>query len=305
MIYIKDKSKKREFLNRLIYAKQFKGDDYKLVFHIVNTCYKLVDGSREKFSKIISWYSHGGQDTQAYLSKVLSDYDPIFHDMFRYNCFSQIEEVLTLEDMYFLKSGKHRLVTQKEFKFLLQRITKKVYNSKGCKSVITNNYFLNSGLKGKYKEMTTKALCRNKLAHILQVLQKHQYLYITYNHKSRRVVQIGPNNPFYLLSNVPDVEEQDVSTLTERKVSELTSKNKMLQSAVDLMRGELEEARIQTDTSDGQIESLQQKNDLLVNLLCERDEEIKQFTAVPDYKVEGSWATYNVEGYGPVRLSLN
>ena len=305
MIYTKKKGKEEEFLDRLVYAKQFKGDDYKLIFHIVNTCYKLVDGNRKKLSKIISWYSSGEEDTSAYLSNILSEYDPAFHDMFRYNCFSQIEEVVVTEDMYFLKSGKPRRVTLKEFKFLLQRITKKVFHSKGCKSVITNSYFLNSGLKEKYKEETTKALCRNKLAHMFQVLQKHQYLHIAYNNNSRRVVQIGANNPFYLLSSVPDVEKQAVSTLTERKVSELTSENAMLQSAVDLLRGELDEARMQADTSDGEIESLQQKNELLVNMLCERDERIEQFTAVPDYEVEGSWATYNLDGYGPVRLCLN
>ncbi len=305
MVKIKDKYTQKEFLNRLIYAKQFKGDDYKIVFHVVNTCYKFVDGSVEKLSKIISWYSSGGEHVEAYLSDVLSEYNPTGGDMFRYNCFSQVQEVLTPEDKYFLKSGKSRRVTLKEFKFLLQRITKKVFNSKGCKSVMTNKYFLGSGLEKEYKTKTTKALCRNKLAHILQVLQKHKYLHITSNNKNRRVVQIGPNNPFYLIASVPDVDGQEVSTLTDRKVSHLTSENTLLQSSVDSLRGELGEARTQINTLDGQNGSLQQNNDLLMNMLSERDERIEQLTAIQEYHVEGSWATYNSEGYGPVRLCLN
>lgn len=305
MLNIKDKSKKREFFDRLVYYKQFKRDDHKLVFHVVNACYGLVDGRRDRLSTIVSWYSSCQEVAEDYLSDVLSEYNPAYTDMFRYNCFSQIKEVLAPEDMYFLKSGKPRRVTLKEFKFLLQRITKHVFKSKGCKSVMTNSYFLGSGLEKTFKEKTTKALCRNKLAHILQVLQKHQYLHITNNNKNQRVVQIGPNNPFYMLSSVPDVEKQAVSTLTDRMIAELTSNNEMLQSAVDSLRGELAEAHTQADTSDGEIESLQQKNDLMINLLCEKDEEIKQLTVVPDYKVEGSWATYNLAGYGPVRVSLN
>jgi hypothetical protein len=305
MIHIKDKSKKREFLDRLIYAKQFKGDDYKLIFHVVNTCYKLVDGNRNKFSKIISWYSSAGQDMQVYLSEVLSEYDPEFFDMFRYNCFTQIEEVLTPEDRYFIKSGKKRLVTLREYKFLLQRITKHVFKSKDCKSVMVNNYFLGSGLEEDYKKKTAKGLCRNKLAHILQVLQKHQYLHITYNHKNQRVVQIGPHNPFYLIDSVPDVEEQEVSTLTDRKVLELISENELLKSTISLLQEEFEEARVKIDMLDRQVESLQGEKDLWVEMLTERDEEIKQLTVVHDYEVEGSWITYNLDGYGPVKLSLN
>ncbi len=305
MIDIKDKSKKREFLDKLIYAKQFGGDDYRLVFHIVNACYSLADGRRDRLSKVISWHSTCQEVAEDYLSDVLSEYDPAYSDMFRYNCFSQIKEVLALEDMFFLKSKKPRRVTLKEFKFLLQRITKNVFNSKGCRSIMTNGYFLSSGLEKTFRKETAKALCRNKLAHMFQVLEKHQYLHITNNNKNQRVVQIGPNNPFYMLSSVPDVEKQAVSTLTERKFSQLTSENTMLQSAVDSLRGELDEARMQADTSDGEIGCLQQENELLVNMLCERDEEIKQLTAVPEYKVEGSWATYNLNGHGPVRLCLN
>jgi hypothetical protein len=305
MIKIKDKSKKREFLDRLIYAKQFNDDSYKVAFHIVNTCYKLVNGNYEKLYNIISRYLLDGEDVQVYLSHVLDQYDPAFYDMFRYNCFTQIEEVLIPEDMYFVKSGKRRLVTLKEYKFLLQRITKHVFKSKGCKSVMVNNYFLRSGLKGDYKEKTTKSLCRNKLAHMLQVLQKKQYLHITYNSKNQRVVQIGPDNPFYLLSSVPDVEEQQVSTHTDRVILELESNNKLLKSTMSLLQEEAEEARVKIDMLEGQVESLQREKELLTAMLCERDEEIERFTAVPDYKVEGSWITYDLDGYGPIKLSLN
>ena len=305
MLNIKDTSKKKEFLQNLIYAKQFNGDNYKLIFHIVNTCYKLIDGSVEKLSTIISWNSDNSQDNQLYLSDVLDRYDPAFSDMFRYNCFSQIKELLNPEDMYFLKSGKKRLVTLKEYKFLLQRITKHVFKSKGCKSVMVSNYFLCSGLNKDYKKKTTKSLCRNKLAHILQVLQKHQYLHITYNSKNQRVVQIGPKNPFYPLLSVPDVEEQEVSTQIERKVSELESNNKLLKSTMNLLREEFEEARVQVDMLGRQVESLQREKELLTVKLCERDEEIEKLTVVPDYEVEGSWITYNLDGYGPIKLSLN
>lgn len=39
MIKLKDNTKKSEFAIRLIYTKQFKGDAYRIVFHIVNTFY--------------------------------------------------------------------------------------------------------------------------------------------------------------------------------------------------------------------------------------------------------------------------
>ena len=83
----------------------------------------------------------------------------------------------------------------------------------------------------------------------------------------------------------------------------------MLQTAIELLREELAEAHTQADTLGEQVGSLQREYDLMLSSLCEKDEELKQFKTVPDYvpdyKVEGSWATYNLEGYGPVRLSLN
>ena len=294
MYKLKSKNTK-EFFDKLVYPKQFKGDIYQITFHVVNTCYGMLDGSKSYLAKIISVYSSPGENIGLYLSEVLSEFDPHKQNMFRYNCFTQIEERLSPEDMCFYTSGKKRLVTLKEYKFILQRVTQHVFKSKYHKSVLVNKFFLGSGFEKTYKIKTTKSLYSHKLTHVLQVLQKHGYLHITNNNKSQRVVQIGPNNPFYLIRSVPDVEAQDVNTKTDRMITGLTSENKMLQATIGLMREELTEANMQVDTLDEQIESLQH----------EKDEEIKQFTTIPDYKVEGSWATYNLKSYGPVRLSLN
>ena len=305
MINFKDESRKIEFANRLIYTKQFNGDAYRAVFHIVNTFYPIMNGDYNRLTNIVRNFITNKIKADQLLTMVLDKYAPNYGSMFRYDCFTEIDQHLTDDEMYFMQSGKRRLVTLREYKFLLKRITKNVYNSDGCKSILTNSYFHGEGIKEEYKKYAKKSFSSHKLTHILQIVQKHHYLHISYNSRNQRVVQIGPNNPFYLIDSVPDIEEQDVATKTDRMIARLTSENKVLQTAVDLLREELAEAHTRANTLGGQIESLQQENKLMLNSLCERDEEIKQFTVVPDYKVEGSWATYNLKGYAPVRLSLN
>ena len=304
------KTDRNQFWDNIIYSEQFK-DSYKTIFHIYNTCYLFVSGDKDKLKRIVTRYNQDIKEdvVQKQFDKISKKHNPEHATAFRFDCFSHIDQLLTEEDYYFIQVSKHRFVTLKEFKFLLQRITKNIYKSDNCSSVLTNKYFLESGLQVDYEKYTGKAISSHKLAYILQVMQKYNYLHIRYNTKNQRVVQIGLENPYYLLHGVPDVEEQAVATLTDRKFSHLVSENMMLQTVVELLREELAEANTQADTLGEQVESLQQENASMMNLLCEKDEELKQFKTVPDYvpdyKVEGSWVTYNLEGYGPVQLSLN
>jgi len=304
---LKENFSEEDFYDKLIYSKQFGDDNYKLVFHIVNVCLQ-IEKTKKKLLKVISRYTNITQLTIENLNKILDSYDINQKDIFRLNCFTQIEELLSPEDMYFYKSikcDKKRLVTLNEYKFMLQRITKHVYRDKDRKVRMLNAYFLESGFEQTYKEKMTKSLDGNKLAHILKVLQKHNYLHITNNSKNERVVQIGPNNPFYMLKSVPDAEEQDVDTANDRMISKLVSENEMMKSAVKTLRQELTDALEQKDRLEGELEESQNKNDLLVEMIDERDKDLELFTSDLTYNTDGSFVACKLNDCIPVKLSLN
>ena len=302
----KEKYNGKEFYKKIIYPEQFKNDTYKLAFHVVNSCYSGKENKdKKKYLGITSTYSVSNRKVILdCISKILEKYDSSKENRFRYDCFTHIQDIIQPEDMYFIKSNNKRFVILKEYKFMLQRITKHIYRSENKKSVVVNNYFLKSDFKNTYKEKTTKSLCRNKLAHIFQVLQKYNYLHITYNSKNQRVIQIGQNNPFYMLKPVPDVEEQEVYTQTDRIISKLTSDNEMLQSAVNTLRQELSDANSEKSQLEGNVKELQEKNELLIKMVEERDRDIEQFATVPDCKVDNSFVTYTFKDYSHV-ISLN
>jgi hypothetical protein len=213
------------FLKSVIYPEQFNKNESKLLYHIVNVCYTLLGIKRLKI--VVKMYCPDYNPTT--LESVLAKYDVHSDSLFRYDCFTHIRDVLVDEDMYFTRSGKKRVVTLNEYKFLLQRITRNLYLSPGCKSVMVNKFF--HTMKADYRKYSAKTLDDHKLAYILQVLQKHKYLHITYNSKYQRVVQIGPANPYYQLTKVPDLDKaeiQDVSTKTDREINQLRSDVRLL-----------------------------------------------------------------------------
>jgi hypothetical protein len=242
----------------VIYPEQFKQDEYKLLYHIVNVCYTLL--GMDRLVKVVKKYCSNYD--QGMLESVLEKYNKDSDSLFRYDCFTHIRDVLVDEDMYFTRSGKKRVVTLNEYKFLLQRITRKLYLSPSCKSVMVNKFF--HAMKADYRKCSAKTLDAHKLAHILQVLHKHKYLHITYNSKNQRVVQIGSANPYYQLTKVPNLNEaeiQDVPTKTDREMNQLRSELKLrtdlnveqnatiqnLQNQIDQALADLEKANCKKD----------------------------------------------------------
>lgn len=276
---LKDNTRKHEFAEKVIYKKQFKGDNYKLIYHIVNSFYKLLDGNRQVLAKILLKYV---QDSNANIKKitteVFSKYDRSQSQLVCYNCFSHIKDILTEEDLAFSHAGKKRFIQLNEIKFILYRITKHLVDTSGCRSILTNNYFLESGFRNTYKEKTMKSLSAHKLAQILQVLAKIQYLYITYNTKSQRVVQIGPNNPYYLLSCVPNLDEQEMASNSGRKFDLLKSEKAALQSALTVIRKELDDANKKIEQLEQELNSYQSKYDDLVEMVLEKEKTIEELT---------------------------
>ncbi len=224
------KNKARDFLDPVIYPKQFNNDGYKTIYHIVNVCYPLL--GPERIPKVIKLYiPHYNPEL---VDMALEKYGARGKTLFRFQCFSHIEGLLTDKDMFFTRSGKKRKVKIKEYKFLLHRITRNLYGSTQCKSVMVNKMFWK--MKPEYYQYSSRYLDEHKLAFILQVLHKHKYLHITYNSKNQRVVQIGPANPYYQLRKVPDISEselQDVMSKTDKDMLELRSKVKMMEQATD------------------------------------------------------------------------
>ncbi|MBW8016587.1 MAG: hypothetical protein FVQ82_10390 [Planctomycetes bacterium] len=231
------------FFDPVIYPKQFGDDDYKIIYHIVNVCYPLR--GLKCISKVVEYYIPNYD--QKLLELALEKYNQRGKTLFRYNCFSHLGDLLTEQDMFFTRSGRKRYVKFKEYKFLLQRITKNLYESKNCKSVMVNKMFWK--MKPEYFKCTGRKLDGHKLAFIFQVLQKHKYLHITYNTKNQRVAQIGPANPYYQLIKVPDIaksELQDVMSKTDREIMELKAKleiHEQLREEKDEALAELEKAK--------------------------------------------------------------
>lgn len=226
----KNAKKIRDFLDPVIYPKQFNNDEYKIIYHIVNICYPLI--GLDSIPPVIKHYIPNYN--QGLLDMALENYGMPGKTLFRYNCFSHIEGVLSDQDMSFTGSGKKRHVKIKEYKFLLHRITRNLYNSALCKSIMVNKMFWK--MKAEYYQYTVRHLGGHKLAFILMVLHKHKYLHITYNSKNQRVVQIGPANPYYQLKKVPDIAEsqlQNVVSKTDREIIELKSIVKMLEQVRD------------------------------------------------------------------------
>lgn len=302
MLELKGENRIEYFCDKIIYAKQFGKKNHNLIFHITNTCYPIVK-TKKGLKEIIARYTTITKQTVNQLDAILEKYDKTKCEVIKYDCFTQIEEYLKTDDMCYYKSKKKRLVTLKEYKFILQRVTKKIRKSDSHICILVNKYFLKSGFEVEYKEVTTKSLCGNKLAHIFQVLQKHNYLHITNNHKNQRVIQIGPNNPFYMLKCIPDVERQDVGTSTDRMITRLVSDNEMLKSAIKSIREEQTNTLEQKISLEGDIQELQLKNNTLMEMLAER-ENTEQLTDVT-YKTEGAFVVYKVGDCSPVKFSLN
>lgn len=302
MLELKGENRIENFYDKIIYAKQFGKKNHSLIFHITNTCYPIVK-TKKKLMEIISRYTTITKQTVNQLDAILEKYDKTKCEVIKYDCFTQIEEYLKTDDMCYYKSKKKRLVTLKEYKFILQRVTKNIRKSDSHICVLVNNYFLKSGFEVKYKEVTTKSLCGNKLTYILQVLQKHNYLHITNNYKNQRVIQIGPNNPFYMLKCIPYVEEQVVGTNTDRMIAKLVSEDEMLKSAIKSLREELSDTLEQKNSLEGDVQELQLKNNTLMEMLAEREntEQLADIT----YKTEGAFVVCKVGDCSPVKFSLN
>lgn len=212
------KQQEKEFYNRIIYPEQFNGSAVKLTYHVYNVFYPMTGGSEDKIKKVVQNYL---PDTAEYiidkhLQAVASKYDATKSgNVIRLDCFTCIQQELTDTDMYFEHSTIHRKVTLAEFKFILQRATARVYKAGGSTPLV-NNYFMGKGLKAEYCKYTGRAISTNKIAHIMQVLAKYNYLHVTYHSSGSRVVQLGSNNPFYVLRGIPEVDEQMVTTKTDR-----------------------------------------------------------------------------------------
>ena len=265
------KQQRTEFYNRIVYPEQFNGSAVKLIYHIYNVFYPITNGDAGYIKRVVQIYlpDTAEQIIDKHLQAVASKYnDEKSSNIIRFDCFTCIQQDLTEQDMFFEHSNKHRKVTLAEFKFILRRATAKVYKSGGSATMV-NNYFMKAGFKAEYFKYTGKALSPNKITHIMQVLQKYNYLHITYYDGRSRVVQLGFNNPFYVLHGIPEVDEQQVTTKADRTIVHLAEQVKMLQSGLDSLKEELEHANTE-------VEKLLDEKELLVNLMTERDEEIEQ-----------------------------
>ncbi len=267
------KNRARNFLDPVIYPKQFNNDEYKTIYHIVNVCYPLL--GLQNIPSAIKFYIPNYN--QGLLDLALEKYDQRGKTLFRYNCFTHLEDLLADQDMFFTRSGKKRKVNLKEYKFLLQRITKNLFGSKDCKSVMVNRMFWK--MKSEYYKYTNRHLDEHKLAFIFQVIHKHKYLHITYNSKNQRVAQIGPANPYYQLRKVPDIaksELQDVMSKTDREIIDLKTKVEILVQLREDNLTTIISLQDEKDEALAELEKVRSANQSLLDIHKESLTEIEQ-----------------------------
>lgn len=242
------KNKATIFFDKVIYPTQFNDDTYKYktIFHIVNVCYPIYEGNlkgiKSVLHKYIKEYDHN------ILQEILGKYDYAKQNMFRFNSFTHLTDILQPDD-YKFRNGTRR-ITLKEFKFIVQRITQNLYKSEGCKSVLVTEFFLNeknnrgsdtkTGLPVEFHRYTKRQITKHKVIHIIHVLAKYKYFNQTYSNTNQRILQIGPANPYYELTEVPDITTEDivhVRTQEDRKMQEL---NSAMKTVTDALRKEQE-----------------------------------------------------------------
>ncbi len=246
------KNKAIKFFDKVIYPTQFAGDTYKLIFHIVNLFYPICKGNIERIKVLVSAYIRNYDAGQ--LNEILEKYEYAKQNMFRLNSFTHLTDILQPDDYKFRNATRN--VTLKEFQFIAQRITQNLYKSEGCKSVIVTEYFLNekhnrgsdtkTGLPVEYHRYTKRQITKHKVIHIIHVLAKYKYFNQTYSNTNQRILQIGPANPYYELTEVPDITTEDivhVRTQEDRKMQEL---NSAMKTVTDALRKEQESSKNQS-----------------------------------------------------------
>lgn len=138
------------------------------------------------------------------------------------NSFSFLEDVLKESDyeFYIGKDRRRYTVTLKEYKYVLKKITSIILRDLYGSHFVTYSYFCSTpAVYQEYRKVTGKSgRDRNKLAYIFAQLERHRLIHRTTNEKHVTVMQIGPENPYYMLKQVPDIPEEQLNEVPRKKI---------------------------------------------------------------------------------------
>jgi len=244
-------------LMHLLSLEQFSNQEQKLR-HYNNVCAPLLEhDAYEKFlAYVIPDYS------TELMCKVKQKYDPPANKAIctSASCFHKATRQISEEDLTYCKGRESRRVSEKEILYVLGRMTSAIWNAPDKVKVFSYSYFFGTGQKAKsfaqtYFEKTKKKLQRNKLAHILQVLCKHNLLHKLPRRNGQDACRylLGIANPYYPFACIPVVpENEDGETHTGRKLARL-------QSMVENYETVIRELRSESEVKDRTIATLQQE----------------------------------------------
>lgn len=212
--------------------KDFKKEaDY--CYHIYNILYPL---SKARTADHVYLFTMGKCLDE--LDRLVKKHDPeqslLVQSQMFYKCIEDIEE----EDMsYFQNNVRH--IKKQELIFILKTICSKIHNDiqDNKDGIVYYGYFLSDRVTTKkmFKEATGRALGRNKLNHIMDVLEKYKLIHR--NHIDDRKVEykVGENNPLYLLEMFPDIKvNNNVELSLPQKYKILDKKYEVVLEALSL-----------------------------------------------------------------------
>ena len=246
MSILKDSTSKAalEYFDKVIYPEQFqgKGRTARLQNHII----QIVKGhSLPSATALCLLRRYVRPDyTKEQLLEVSSDYNQSWKSICNYDYFTKAIDVLDDEAFeFYTRAGNNtyrRTIKPIEYRFVLNKLSTIIYKNlnSGSKSGVVYNYFLkkSSGITDNYKKVCNRAVDKKKLTHMFKHLEHHKLILRVGNAKNSYDYHIGPANPMYALSIVPDLDESQL-----REINFKTDREKDFESAVISLRADVKD----------------------------------------------------------------
>jgi hypothetical protein len=213
--------------------KDFKKDS-DFYFHLLNVITPIFGFDKAKL--YVETYELNPEHSKIFerlCNKFNEHKNPLVQERLFYVCMDRVSS----DDLKFYKgkSLKIRYIQKNELIFILKTICSAVYRNiqKDIPTKLAYKYFLDDKTKASYITKTTKSLDSNKLAHILNVLEKYKLIHRKKDNRSRNIFFVGKQNPLYLLKAFKDIEEaNEIELSLEQQNRELKAKIEMFEEVL-------------------------------------------------------------------------
>jgi len=192
--------------------------------------------------------------THKQMLEALAGYNQSWKSICNYDYFTKTIEVLDDEAFEYYTGSKNyrRTIKPIEYRFVLNKLSTIIFkNSKnGRKSGVAYDYFLKeeSGITDDYKKVCHKSIIRSTLNHILKHLEHHKLIHRVGNARNSYYYHIGPANPMYALSIVPDLDDSELN-----QVNLLTAKEREYRDAMTAVLAENEKLKARVAELEAQL----------------------------------------------------